>query len=149
MWSWYLLWATMEVKSGIKRSKNSKQKAKKVRVFFSLAVECDNDYRVSGCFFHLHFVIFYVFVHFFCVIMSNCIFFTVFCKRYKPSSVPFVKLNTNFSNHEQQWNKTYIQTYITIKKIKGLDRVNSFFFQHKQHFCNDISEHMYMSHRIH
>lgn len=65
---------------------------------------------------------------FFCVIMSNYLFFTVFCKRYKPSSVPFVKLNTNFSNHEQQWNKTYIQTYITIKKIKGLDRVNSFFF---------------------
>lgn len=74
---------------------------------------------VSGCLFHLHFVIFYVFVHFFCVIMSNYLFFTVFCKRYKPTSVPFVKLNTSFGNQEQQWNKTYIQTYITIKKLKG------------------------------
>lgn len=132
VWSWYLLWATMEVKSGIKRSKNSKQKAKKVRVFFFTCSRIANGFvltiteyiYVSGCLFHLHFVIFYVFVHFFCVIMSNYLFFTVSCKRYKPSSVPFVKFNTNFSNQEQQWNKIYIHND---KEIKGLDRVNLYF----------------------
>lgn len=80
--------------------------------------------------------------------MSNHLFFTVFCKRYKPSSVPFVKFYTNFSNQEQQMKQDIHTDVHNYQEIKGLDRVN-LFFQHKQHFCNDISEHMCMSHRIH
>lgn len=53
---------------------------------------------VSGCLFYLNFVIFYVFVYFFCVIMLNYLFFIVFCKCYKLISVLFVKFNISFGN---------------------------------------------------